>query len=96
MNTEKIQSLNTDEISNFGGNFAGIVSNNYQQEFPPEFNDCQYDERDIPPMPEWHFNENDIPPEMPDFGGSFAGDVPYIPDIPEVPEINIPTVRGKR
>lgn len=58
-----------------------------------EINDFQYDEKDIPPMPDWIPDDNDVPPEMPDFSGNFADNVP---DIPEVPEINIPTGRGGR
>ena len=40
----------------------------------------------------------DVPPEMPNFGGNFAGDVdiPDIPQTPELPKIDVPVGRGVR
>ncbi|MDE6848798.1 MAG: hypothetical protein K2J44_05580, partial [Ruminococcus sp.] len=65
------------------------VADDFQEEIQSEF-------EDVPPMPDWEFNENDIPPEMPDFGGSFAGDIPDFPDVPDAPDVHIPTGRGGR
>lgn len=60
------------------------------EENTDEINDLGYNEQDIPPMPDWIPDDNDIPPEMPDFGEDFD-----VPDI-EAPEIEIPTGRGGR
>lgn len=81
---EKISESDTEEIQSVNAD---------------EIDDFQYDERDIPPMPDWIPDDNDVPPEipdMPDFSGNFADNVPDIPNIPETPEINIPTGRGGR
>lgn len=60
-----------------------IVSEDFHEEIPQEFNDFQYNENDI---------SSEI--EMPDF----AEDVPDldVPDAPEVPEVHMPTGRGRR
>lgn len=59
-----------------------IIVPDFHEEIPPEYD-------------EFHYNENDIPLEMPDF----SGDIPNfsdVPDVPDAPDVHIPTGRGRR
>lgn len=41
----------------------------------------EFDEQDIPPLPDWDIDENDIPPEIPDLP-DFEEHIPEAPEIP--------------